>query len=101
MIDSISAFFWSQKIEETHGISYKEISSVIIDIISFGRTICVFVGSKGGNYFKFPNSVKIYLEFIRFQGNELISQVTLGSIPDFQPYFMHISAHGCSFTPTL
>lgn len=101
VVDSLSAFYWAQKMEETHGISIKEISNIIMDIISFGRTICLFVAWKGGkDAIKFPNSLKIFLDFVRFRQNELVSQITLSN-PDVPPFFLHVSSHGCSFSAEL
>ena len=97
VVDSISSFYWTQRIEETTGISGKQLTATLMDIIAHGHAICVFVGWKGGkDSIRFPSATRIALDFVRFRDSELISQVTLSH--EVPPFFLHVSAHGCSFS---
>lgn len=114
VIDSISSFYWNQKLEESIGISAKDITNAIVTIVSRGQVIVITTGWKGGkgsNEIKLHTATKLTLDFVQFKEGTLISQVVItkgisphilsdGNNRNESPitFFMQVSQQGCAFT---
>ena len=98
VIDSISAFYWNQRTEDGAGISVKDIMNVLVEIVSRGQVILVTLGWKGGQDTKFHASNKLSLDFMQFKEGTLISQAVLARSDCPATFYLHVSAHGCTFT---